>query len=161
MLLFNCTEEVALLADAELDAMWSEMNTKPKETAKSTANKLGTTNNHTNAAGGGVGGSTNVAASNANQGAKPQSTTAGGINIADLLAEVESEKPKLETETVRFAGQDVQVQKKQKKKEGDNVKNIIAELRGSKVKRLLRCMFVALTFSRSVLGQENQHSRKD
>jgi hypothetical protein len=76
-------EEVDLLKDEELNDIWAQMNTKNDSVVAPKALEKNVSN---------------VAAN-----------VSGGIDISRLMAEIESSEPKLEKETVRFAGEEVQV----------------------------------------------------
>lgn len=74
------------------------------------------------------------------------------LDVNKLLAELQSaEKPKMKTETVKFAGVDVEVVVKDRKAPGgkpENVKNIIDQLKGCVIARLraLQVARILLTF---------------
>lgn len=110
------------LAPHELDAMWAEMNTAssaPKAAAPPPPKRA-------------------AVAATAGATAPPP------LDVNKLLAELQSaEKPKMKTETVKFAGVDVEVVVKDRKAGGkpENVKNIIDQLKGCVAVVARGCVF--------------------
>merc|ERR1711991_410607 len=102
--------EVELLEENELDDLWAEMN--------GGADKKSVTNSKP-----AVEGKKSVAKS----ATKP---AAPAVDVNALLAQLEqAEKPKMTTETVKYAGVDVEVEVKAKK-DNSNISNLIDGLKG-------------------------------
>ena len=114
------TVEVELLKAEELDDIWAEMNAGPSASVAKMP-------------------SAPVANSVKKKGEEKKVVVAKkeSVDVTALLAELESDKPKMTKETVRFAGKDVEVlmeakePKKTKKSDGgDQVASLIDELKG-------------------------------
>ena len=84
--------EVQLLKEEELDSLWAEMNAAPTRSAKPPPPAVASAAQPRK--------TTGVAATTA---------AAVTVDVSQLLAELESGKPSVEKEVVRFAGQEVEV----------------------------------------------------
>ena len=106
--------EVELLQDTQLDDLWAEMNASaaPKKPAVAASASA----------------PVKVAASSVSAAAPKKPA----VDVSKLLAQLqEAEAPKVETETVRFAGQEVKVEVKAKNKGAkDNVMSLLDEIKG-------------------------------
>ncbi len=115
--------EVQLLKDEELDSLWAEMNANPSKPKVAAAAPL----------------------PRAASAAKAASVAAAVpvVDVSSLLAELDSGKPSVEKEVVRFAGQEVEVTVASKKKnpgtasaESSGLDSLLDSLRPKTVKKI-------------------------
>ncbi len=105
--------EVELLKDEELDSLWAEMNTGSAASTKKT-----------------------VAGTGAAAVKKAAVAWPPAVDVSSLLAELDRSKPQLEKETVKFAGEEVEVLVKSKKKEEGGVAGLIESLKPKATRKI-------------------------